>query len=931
MKNAKMTSGKHQNQGHSGSEVLPNRSRAPTENFSASRSPSTSSVASDVAAHPESHTQSGQSPAQVTHEQNDLTRSFDSRPSMGSREMSTDLVDEIRKVIRQEFLGTYGQKNRHSRNPMSDDGNVSPTSTDITNKSQEKRLSQSSIVSKSTQGESDDGSPSPTAALGGGSNRMPIPALTPTPFPSSSVSTPLPSLSPTATQAGPPRPGVRFSDIVPLIHSPLSGPASSPAKKAPWTMYRRVSSSSGEPVPEWGVLFDGNGFATARCGQVFRGLARCLAEDFPPRCGLVVTPEKLGLLYSRFRIEGEVYPFEDIFHTLPRQEDNITTTTTGSNRLTTYYDRISDFFADLDCEYYLVPPSTFETSLLIRSPSTLSVSSATAASPLLPVSPRSSSYSSLHSNSNPNPYKPSLPSSRPRSVRPCIPALTPVGFAQFFTTCVLAHPDEEAKRLHKIVNELVLMADMPSNNNLTTPNTPISLSTPTFPTQSPTSLASGGSSSSSAHNRSYSEKLPRQFVRSLFPVRADANSRKLLAAAVEDLLYDLRLSSSSSSFPDSSRSLSISQLSMPPSSSVPSASALQLAEQNRRWSFANIAPTSISLSPEWNKGAVPHLPPPPVPLPRSGSSGAVNIGVGGKNSGKSGSVSGPPAPALLPPSSSAGSLVHFRADPPLPGGGGVGGVDPDSSAHRPHRHHHHGSRHHHHHHSHHRRYGPAEVIVGSHNNKQAPPAPKSRTRKTRFELGEAGDEDDSGSSGTVTTTVATVTARGVDRDRRGGHEHQHGHERERERTRGKDRDRHWEDHRENDRSGDYDYDRERDNPHDRERDRDRRPAPIPTPRRHSDRRRSSAAIITTPTIPLNPNASTISGPGSGPMTSSGNAVGDNNSVAVVVAQQHHDDRGPTWSEVIRAQHQQQQQKTAPKGNTGSSVSFYDERDRTYIP
>lgn len=61
-----------------------------------------------------------------------------------------------------------------------------------------------------------------------------------------------------------------------LARNPLSGPASAPAKKAPWSMYRRMSGTGGEPVSEWGVLFDANGFATARLGQVLRGLAHCL-------------------------------------------------------------------------------------------------------------------------------------------------------------------------------------------------------------------------------------------------------------------------------------------------------------------------------------------------------------------------------------------------------------------------------------------------------------------------------------------------------------------------------------------------------------------------------------------------------------------------------------------------------------------------------
>ncbi|KAJ2977211.1 hypothetical protein NUW58_g7881 [Xylaria curta] len=188
------------------------------------------------------------------------------------------------------------------------------------------------------------------------------------------------------------------------------------------------------------------------------------AEEFSPRGGVVVTPEKLGMLYSRFRIEGEVHPFQDIFHTFPRRESSTMAATGGSNR-STYHERIGDFFTDLECEYHLVPPSTTDAVFLTRSPSAMSVSSSSAStsSPSSPVFPRSSSHSSLHPATNPAPapapQKPLHSHSRPRSTRPSVPALTLAGFAKFFTICVLAHPDEEARRLNRIVGELALYAD----------------------------------------------------------------------------------------------------------------------------------------------------------------------------------------------------------------------------------------------------------------------------------------------------------------------------------------------------------------------------------------------------------------------------------------------------------------------------------------
>ncbi|KAI0852087.1 hypothetical protein F5Y00DRAFT_274299 [Daldinia vernicosa] len=112
------------------------------------------------------------------------------------------------------------------------------------------------------------------------------------------------------------------------------------------------------------------------------------------------------------------------------------------------HDRLADFFTDLDCQYHLVPLDFY---------------------------------------------------SRPR-----VPALTPAGFAQYFTTCILAHPDEEFRRLDKIVADVQLVADTPPIDGEL-------------------------------------ERLPRQLFRSQFPVRHDPKSRKILTAAIDDLIYDLRL------------------------------------------------------------------------------------------------------------------------------------------------------------------------------------------------------------------------------------------------------------------------------------------------------------------------------------------------------------------------------------------------------
>ncbi|KAI1107364.1 hypothetical protein F4804DRAFT_329399 [Jackrogersella minutella] len=219
------------------------------------------------------------------------------------------------------------------------------------------------------------------------------------------------------------KPVVRFSD---------RGPPRAFTKRP--AISRRSSANAVPAATEWGVLFDERGYATLRNGQFLRGLARHVIDDLAPNSSnLVITPEKLNVLYSRYKVDPEVYPFVDIFNSRARD----------------VHDRIADFFTDLNCQYHLVQLDSY---------------------------------------------------SRPR-----VPALTPVGFAQYLTTCILAHPDEEFRRLDKIVTEVQLVADVSS--------------------------ATDGQP----------EKLPRQLLRSQFPVRHDPKSRKVLAAALDDLMYDIRL------------------------------------------------------------------------------------------------------------------------------------------------------------------------------------------------------------------------------------------------------------------------------------------------------------------------------------------------------------------------------------------------------
>ncbi|KAK5629364.1 hypothetical protein RRF57_005080 [Xylaria bambusicola] len=316
-----MTNGKPQTQALLSKSGAPDSLGSPMETTTRTETPSTTGLV----------TSSGQSSSDihVLREQNKSVTSpqrSEPRPALESGGFSPNFMDEIRRLIKQEtrhhhyitfrwqadmrslVLGACTMKDR-SQNPTSEGDSASLVGADASSNNitqESRRLPHLTTANKPAQDESDDGSSSPATLPGSGSDHVPTPETTPTPTPSPPSTVSVPPLSLDTPVAAKPDPRVRFSDNVTLTRNAVSAPA----KKAPWTMYRRMSSSSGETVPDWGVLFDANGYSTARCGQVLRGLAKYMAEEFSPRGTVVVTPEKLGVLYSRFKIEGEVHPFE---------------------------------------------------------------------------------------------------------------------------------------------------------------------------------------------------------------------------------------------------------------------------------------------------------------------------------------------------------------------------------------------------------------------------------------------------------------------------------------------------------------------------------------------------------------------------------------------------------------------------------------------
>lgn len=93
--------------------------------------------------------------------------------------------------------------------------------------------------------------------------------------------------------------------------------------------------------------------------------------------------------------------------------------------------------------------------------------------------------------------------------RHCVPALTPQGFMQWLTTMIQAYPDEEAKRLDKVVSALPIEAD---------------------------SLLDGKP-----------ERLPKQISRYLLPPESIRKTKRLVDDAMNDFREDIEDSSSQSS------------------------------------------------------------------------------------------------------------------------------------------------------------------------------------------------------------------------------------------------------------------------------------------------------------------------------------------------------------------------------------------------
>ncbi|KAL8336364.1 hypothetical protein RB601_000267 [Gaeumannomyces tritici] len=209
------------------------------------------------------------------------------------------------------------------------------------------------------------------------------------------------------SQNGPPRPLAPFQASVadaPETATPSPDmPANPAARHASVSSTTRSGSFPGAAAPprsptipsgtqpsvsdeKWGRLFDQSGQPTARAEEVFKSIADHIITEVAPRKSIVITPEKLAEFYSRHGLLNERFPFASMFspHALEFS----------------FFERVSDLYEDLGCQYYLVPKDD--------------------------------------------------------KSRPTMPALTPTGFSQWLIANIKAYPDEEAQRLARIVLQVPL-------------------------------------------------------------------------------------------------------------------------------------------------------------------------------------------------------------------------------------------------------------------------------------------------------------------------------------------------------------------------------------------------------------------------------------------------------------------------------------------
>ncbi|ROW06494.1 hypothetical protein VMCG_04343 [Cytospora schulzeri] len=322
----------------------------------------------------------------------------DSPPRPDLNSVSPDLLNELRKIIREEVEQL--NKGETKAEPPEADSGKTPRPSGPSSSARPWTGTQEPAPGTSSKEPDDKNATSTTAGQ-----------------------------SPTTTQHrdSPRHSTVRFSDETKPAVPATPRATADDSKKAPTSKVSNIGLTAIDQ--RWGTLFDKDGTPTKRMEHVVQGLAGYIIDEFIPQQSIVVTPEKMAAFYSYHRLDKEVFPFTALFKSRSKHLN----------------EALAGLYEDFGCQYFLVP-----------------------------VDARS---------------------------RPTVPGLTPTGFAHWLVTMIQAYPDEEAKRLDKVVSDLPIEAD---------------------------SLLDGKP-----------ERLPKQISRYLLPEKPLRKSQKLVDEAMKDFMEDV--------------------------------------------------------------------------------------------------------------------------------------------------------------------------------------------------------------------------------------------------------------------------------------------------------------------------------------------------------------------------------------------------------
>ncbi|OLN92092.1 hypothetical protein CCHL11_01566 [Colletotrichum chlorophyti] len=259
-----------------------------------------------------------------------------SRESLGN--MSSDMLEELRKIIKEESKGSVAQAaqvaqlKKTETNTTADMARFSPLYSQNSVLTPAYPSPPHSVIEPLNASKvSSPREESPEVTLTVGDTAAAVP-LAETPAPTSMPITAFQSTPPVS-----PRPrAVHFRRKGPPVIQCQPRVDSEPESVSPTTAGPQSELSSVDKA--WGVLFDSEGFPTQRLNSVLRGLAVFMIAEFGTPETMVVTPEKMLALYTKYKVEPERFQYEDVFRS--RSKDAL--------------ERIEFLYQDLDCQYHLL-------------------------------------------------------------------------------------------------------------------------------------------------------------------------------------------------------------------------------------------------------------------------------------------------------------------------------------------------------------------------------------------------------------------------------------------------------------------------------------------------------------------------------------------------------------------------------------------------